>query len=279
MEGCLALLPRKSYNKFGFLCLALFVSAGVILIGIASDLDSKVTLQCNPDKTIASDLSTRKFIETQCLLKYAQKFHPSLPQHNLLMINFGLVLLFSIIFAYWVKDRVEIFVNTPSATTNGVEDGSQLLTSISTAASDPNAYLKSCRFSVFMVYNMHLIFDRILPLAVFAVLLLNSSNYPVQHDCPWPMQTPSWPPANISQRQSMNSSATVDCTYLVGSKKEVLADIVATVNFLTGTLAFMELVCLLWSSWKDHNLLTDWEFCSVYLLKKRRRILKTDKKN
>ena len=79
MEGCLALLPRKSYNKYGFLCLALFVSAGFILIGIASNFDSKATLQCNPDKTLASDLSKTKYIGTQCLLKYAQKFHPSLP--------------------------------------------------------------------------------------------------------------------------------------------------------------------------------------------------------
>ena len=272
MEGCLALLPRKSYNKFGFLCLALFVSAGVILIGIASD--SKATLQCNPDKSLASDWSTRRFIETQCLLKYAQKFHPLLPLHNLLMINFGLVLLFSIIYAYWVKDLLEIFVDTPSATTNGVEDGDPLLSSISKAASDPNSYLKSNRFSVFIVYIMHLIFCRIIPLVVFAVFLLTSSDYPVQYYCPWPMQATSWPLANISQRQSINHSATVDCTYPVGSKKEILSVAVVTINFLTGTLAFMELVYLLWSSWKDHNLLSDLEFCSVYLLKKRKRIRK-----
>ena len=276
MESCLALLPRKSYNKFGFLCLALFVSTGFILIGIASNFDSKASLQCNPDKTLASDLSTRKYIETQCLLKYAQKFHPSLPLHNLLMINFGLVLLLSIIYAYWVKDRVEIFVDTPNATTNGVEDGNPLLPSISKAASDPNAFLKSSRFSVFMVYIMHLIFCRIVPLVVFAVFLLTSSNYPVQYDCPWPMQTTSSPIANIPQ--SMNRSSAIDCTYPLGSKKEILAVAVVTINFLNGALAFIELVYLLWSSWKDDNLLSDFEFCSVYLLKKRKRIRKLIKK-
>ena len=278
MEGCLALLPRRSYNKFGFLCLTAFVLTGVILIGIASDFDSKATLQCNPDKTLASDLSTRKFIETHCLLKYAQKFHPLLPLHNLLMINFGLVLFLSVIYAYWVKDRVEIFVDTPSATTNGVEDESPLLSSISTAALDPKAYFLKSRFSVSIVYNMHLIFCRIIPLVVFLILLLNSSNYPVQYYCPWPMQTTISPLANISQRQSMNRSAFVDCTYPVGSKKEILADAVVTINFLTGTLAFMEFVYLLWSSWKDHNLFNDLEFCSVYLLRKRKRIRKLIKK-
>ena len=257
MEGCLASLPRKSYNKFGFLCLALFVSAGVILIGIASDFDSKATLQCNPDKTLANDLSTKKYIETQCLLKYTEKFHLSLPLHNLLMINFGLVLFLSVIYAYWVKDRVQIFVDTPSEVSNGVEDGSSIFSSISRAALDPNAYFKSSRFSVFMAYIMHLIFCRIIPLVVFAVLLLTSSNYPVQYYCPWPMQATNSPLANILQRQSMNRSATVDCTYPMGSKKEILSVAAVTTNFSTGTLAFMELGYLLWSSWKDHNLFTD----------------------
>ena len=281
MEGCLALLPRrpKSYNKFGFLCLATFVFAGCIVIGIASNFNSNATLQCNPDKSLASDLSTKKYIATQCLLKYAQEFHPSPPLYILLIINFGLVLLLSIIYAYCVKDRVEIFVDTPSATTNDVEDESPLLSSISTAALDPKAYsLKTRCFSVFMLYIMHLIFCRIIPLAVFAILLLNSSNYPVQYYCPWPMQTTISPLANISQRQSMNRSSTVDCTYPGASQKETLADAVVTINFLTITVAFMELVYLLWSSWRDHNLLNDLEFCSVYLLRKRKRIRKLIKK-
>ena len=92
------------------------------------------------------------------------------------------------------------------------------------------------------------------------------------------MQITSSPLANISQRQSMNRSSTVDCTYPVGSKKEILSVAVVTINFITGALAFMEVVYLLWSSWKDHNLLTDWEFCSVYLLRKRKRIRKLIKK-
>ena len=270
MEGCLALLPRRSYNKFGFLCLALFVSAGVILIGIASD--SKATLQCNPDKSLASDLSTRKFIETQCLLKYTKKFLPSLALHYQLMINFGLVLLLSIIYAYWVKDRVEIFVDTPSATTNGVEDESPLLSGTSPAALDPKAYRQSNRFSVFMLYNMHLIFCRIIPLVVFGVFLLTLSNYPVEYDCSWPVKTTTSPLDNFLGRPSMNLSATIDCIYPLGSKIETLAFAVVTINFLASIVAFIEVVFLVWSSWKDDNLRTDFEFCCVYILRKRKRI-------
>ena len=271
MEGCLALLPRRSYNKFGFLCLIAFVSAGVILIGIASD--SKATLQCNPDKSLASDLSTRKYIEAQCLLKYTKNFLPSLALRYQLMINFGLVLFFSIIYAYWVKDRVEIFVDTPSATTNNVEDETPLLSGIS----PPTSHSKT-RFSVFMLYNMHLIFCRIIPLVVFAISLLTSSNYPVKYDCSWPIRTTNSPLDKFLGRPSMNRSTSVDCIFPMGSKIETLVVAVVTTNFLTSTVAFIEVAYLLCSSWKNHDLRTDLEFCCCYILRKRKRIRKLIRK-
>ena len=277
-DGLNLLIPLRSCNKFGFLCLTAFVSAGVILIGMANDFDSKATLQCNPDKSLASDLSTRKFIETQCFLKYAQKFYPSLPFHNQLMVNFGLVFLLSVIYAYWVKDRVEVFVDTPSAMTNGVEDKSPPLSNISLAALDPKAHRKFNRFSVFLVYNMHLIFCRVIPLVVFAIFLSTSSNYPVKYNCSWPVKTTNSPLDKFLGRQSMNRSTSVDCIYPMGSKMETLAVAVVTTNFLTSIVAFMEVVFLLWSSWKDDNLRTDLEFCCVYILRKRKRIRKLIKK-
>ena len=274
MEACLKLLPHKSYNKFGLLYLTLFVSIGVVLIGIASDFDSKSTIQCNPDKTLASDLSTRKYIDTQCLLKYAQEFIPLLPLHNLLTINFGLVLLLSIIYAYSVKDRVEIFADPPSATTNIGEEENQPLSGISQAASDPVAHQNSAGgYFVLKRYIMHLILCRIIPLVAFAVFLLRSSNFPVQYHCPWPTKTTSSPHANFTQTQTTNYSI-VDCTYPMGNKIEQVGTAVVTINFLFSTVAFVELAYLVWSSWKDDNLLTDLEFCCVYLLRKRKRIRK-----
>ena len=278
MEACLKLLPHKSYNKFGLLFLILFVSIGVVLIGIASDFDSKSTMQCNPDKTLASDLSTRKYIETQCLLKYAQEFIPLLPLHNLFMINFGLVLLLSIIYAHSVKDRVEIFAIPSSATTIIGEEESQLLSGISQAASDPMEHQNSSSgIFVFKRYIIHLILCRIIPLVAFAVFLLRSSNFPVQYHCPWPTKTTSSPHANFTQSQTTNYSI-VDCTYPTGNKIEKAAIAVVTVNSFFGTVAFMELANLFWSTWKDPNLFTDLEFCCVYLLRKRKRIRKLIKR-
>ena len=155
MEICLKFLPRRSYNTFGVVLLISFVLIGVIVIGTASDFESKATLQCNPDKTIASDLSTRKFIDAQCFLKYTQEFYPYFPLHNLFMINFGLVISLSIAYAYSVKHRVEIYENPSSTTINGAEDKDQPLLGILQAASDPLA-LFSLFFILFSRYTLRI---------------------------------------------------------------------------------------------------------------------------
>jgi hypothetical protein len=193
------------------------------------------------------------------------------------VINFGLVFLFNVIYAISVKHRVEIFANPPSPTTISAEDESQPLSGISQAASDPMAYQNPGRPIVFTVYIMHLIICRILPLVIFAELLLTSSNFPVQFHCPWPIQTTSASHANFSQSQTTNHSI-VDCSFPMGSKNEKLVSTVVIANILFGTVTFMELAYLLWSTWKDRSLCTDMEFCCVYLLRKRKRIRKLIKK-
>ena len=277
MESCLKFLPRRSYNTFGAVLLISFVLIGVVVIGIASDFESKATLQCNPDKTIASDLSTRKFIDTQCFLKYTQEFYPYLPLHNLFMINFGLVILLNIAYAYSVKHRVRIFENPSSTTINGADDENQPVLGISQAASDPLAYQNSSCYPVFTLYVIHLMICRIIPMVVFAALLITSCNFPVQFHCQWPTDTKSTSHANFTQSQMSNYS-TVDCTYPVGTKIEKLTTTVITINFFYGSAALTEFVYLLWSAWKDRSLSTDMEFCCVYLLRKRKRIRKLIKK-
>ena len=268
MEICLKLLPRKSYDKNGLFLLMIFVSIGVVVTAIAGIFEAKATFQCNPDKIIASDVSTRKYIDTQCFLKYTQEFYTSLPIYVLVLMNFGIVCLLSIIYAHLVKHRVEMFTEPPSVRANDAEEESQpLWVGITAASADPAAYRKSAgRYIVFPAYVTHLIVCRIIPLVIFAVLLL-SSNFPVQFQCHLPTKTTSIPPADFTQ--SANFSI-VDCTYPMGSNNEILAATVATVNFIVGTVAFVELVYLLWSAWKDHNLLTDLEFCRVYLRKNKR---------
>ena len=277
MEICLKLLPRKSYDKNGLFLLMTFVSIGVVVIGIAGIFEAKATLQCNPDKKIASDASTRKNIDTQCFLKYTQEFYTSLPIY--VLMNFGIVYLLSIIYAHLVENRVEIFTEPRCVRMNDAEEGSQPLSvGITVAGADPMAYRNSAgRYIVFTAYVTHLIVCRIIPLVIFAVLLL-SSNFPVQFKCHLPTKTTSIPPANATQ--SANFSI-VDCTFPMGSNNKGLAVAVVTVNCIIGTVAFVELVYLLCSAWKNHNLLTDREFCRVYLRKRKtiRKLLRIIREN
>ena len=279
MEICLKLLPRKSYDKNGLFLLMTFVSIGVVVIGIAGIFEAKATLQCNPDKKIASDVSTRKYIDTQCFLKYTKEFYTSLPIYVLVLMNFGIVYLLSIIYAHLVENRVEIFTEPRCVRMNDAEEESQpLLAGITVAGADPTAYRKSAgRYIVFTAYVTHLIVCRTIPLVIFAVLLL-SSNFPVQFKCHLPTKTTSIPPANVTQ--SANFSI-VDCTFPMGSNNKGLAVAVVTVNCIIGTVAFVELVYLLCSAWKNHNLLTDREFCRVYLRKRKtiRKLLRIIREN
>ena len=267
MEICLKFLPRKSYDKNGLFLLVIFVSIGVILIGIAGIFEAQTTLECNPDKNLASDVSTRKYIATQCFLKYAQEFYRPLPIYALVLMNFGIVYLLSMIYALLVEHRVKILTEPPSARTDdGGEESLPLSTGNTAASADPATYGKwAGRYIVFTAYVTHLIVFRIIPLAVFAVLLLTSSSFPVQFQCHLPTKTTSTPPANFTK----NSNSTVDCIYPMSSKNEMLATTVVTVNFVGGTVAFVELIYLLCSASKDHYLLTDLEFCHVYLRKHR----------
>ena len=278
MEGCLKFLPRKSYNTVGLVSLFIFVSIGTVIIGITSDFESKATLQCNPDKTLASDLPTQTYIETECFLKYVQNFYPFLSLYVLFVINFGLVLLLSIIYAYLVKHKVEIFEEPQRKTRNGGRlESRQFTGNISQAALDPNEQRSSSRCFVFTVYVLHLIICRILPLVAFAALLLTSMKFPSQFHCPWPVNSMSTSNLNMTQSQGRNVSI-VDCTYPMGRKNEKVSATVIIVNLLFATEAFIELAYLLWSSWKDQSFVSDREFCCVYLLKKRKRIRKVMKK-
>ena len=265
MEICLKFLPRKSYDKNGLFLLMTFVSTGVVLISIAGIFEAQTTLECNPDKKLASDVSTRKYIATQCFLKYAQEFYPPLPIYALALMNFGIVYLLSIIYAHLVEHRVKIFTEPLSARTDdGGEESLPLSTGNTAASADPATYGKwAGRYIVFTAYVTHLIVCRIIPLVVFAALLLASSSRPVQFQCHLPTKTTSTPPANFTK----NSNSTVDCIYPMSNQNEILVTTVVTVNFVVGTVAFVELVYLLCSAWKDHNLLTDLEFCRVYLRK------------
>ena len=79
MESCMQFIPRKSYNTYGYVVLALFFLTAVTLIGITSDLNAKSILSCNPGENVAVDIRQKTFVETTCSLKYEQKYNSPVP--------------------------------------------------------------------------------------------------------------------------------------------------------------------------------------------------------
>ena len=59
-----------------------------------------------------------------------------------------------------------------------------------------------------------------------------------------------------------------------GGKSQTLIDIVATLDVFVVTLTFVELGYIAWLAFNDRSFMTDQEFCTVYLLRKRKKVRK-----
>ncbi|XP_028391764.1 NACHT, LRR and PYD domains-containing protein 3-like [Dendronephthya gigantea] len=271
MDSCLKLVPSKCYNTYSSVVLALFVAIGVVLVGITSDYESRSSLECDPNKSFTSTLSKRKYVETQCLLKYGQEFLPSLSLNVLIVISFGLVVILSVVYGYLVKHRVDIFSNNRNAMTSvgGVEESHPLSDHSEVSPDEPVAYPGSGRYFVFMAYIIHLIVCRIIPLTIFSAFLLTSSNFPTHFKCPLPNVKATTSTFHENVTLSTTNSSFVDCTYSIGGGKQQVVVGFITINFLVDAVTLVEIVYLLWSAWKTPTFRTDKEFITVYLLRKR----------
>ncbi|XP_028406179.1 NACHT, LRR and PYD domains-containing protein 12-like [Dendronephthya gigantea] len=265
MENCLKQVPRNCYNTHSSVVLALFVATGVVLIAIASDYESKSSLECD----LTSSLFKGKYIETQCRLQYAQEFLPSLSLNVQIVISFGLVVVLSVVYGYLVKHRVDIFANNPNTTTNeGVEESQPLQSEASPATRE--VYRGSNRsYFVFMAYMIHLIVCRILPLTIFSAFLLTSSNFPTHFQCPVPNMKTTTSTSHENVTRPTTHSSFVDCTYSMAGKKQQVVVGFITINFLVDAVTLVEIVYLLWSALKRPTFRTDQEFISRHLLDKK----------
>ena len=91
MQNCMQFIPRKSYNTYGYVVLALFFFTAITLIAITSDLNAKSKLSCNPAKNVADDIKEKTFVETECFLKYEQKYNSPVPFNWFVILNFGVL--------------------------------------------------------------------------------------------------------------------------------------------------------------------------------------------
>ena len=274
MENCVNYLPRKSFNTFGVVLLTLFGLFAVVVIGISGSLAFDTSFHCY-DVTISktNDVSLSQNVNIKCSLEYQKKFYFLMPMYSLFILNFGIVFALSIIYGYLVKNRVEkLDYPYGNATPSPVDEESQLfLTSLTSNPRD----IREClgHFSTFCIYVIHLFIARIIPLLALAVGVFYPAEIPTSFSCPW------WPEISGKSTSTFNNTANstmimIGCTNPVGAKSETLIDTVATIDVIVVALTFLELSYIAWLAHNDRNFMTDQEFCTVYLLRKRKRIRK-----
>jgi GTPase SAR1 family protein len=271
MQTCVGYLPRKSFNTYGRVLLTLFAFFSVVVIGISASFAFDTSFHCY-DKTISKtdDFSLTNEINIKCSLKYQEKFRNHLI-FGLLLLNFGVVLVLSIIYGYLVKHRVEKF-NYPNgtATSNNQDVGNEVMVT----PRDVRGYFGL--FSTFFIYIMHLIVARILPLLIFAIFFY-LSRIPENFSCPYTLdldtERTTSSDFNVSRILGYNLTF-IGCINPVGGKSKTLLNVVATVNIFVVTLTCLELFYIAWIAINDRDFITDQEFCTVYLLRKRKRIRK-----
>ena len=153
MQAFINYIPRKSFNTYGIVILTLFGLIAVLVIGISSSFTFDNSFHCY-DKTIskAKDLSLSKNINIKCSLKYQEKFRTHLI-FGMLMVNFVIVLVLSVIYVFIVKHRVEKF-DYPVGTTNSNDDNeNQVMLGPSNLWRNPHD-VREClgHFSTFSIY-------------------------------------------------------------------------------------------------------------------------------
>ncbi len=129
-------------------------------------------------------------------------------------------------------------------------------------------------YLIFPIYVIHLFVARIIPLLVF-VFFLYRANFPIDFVCSWQpeMQGKGTTAFNVTENLQYNLTS-VRCVALNGEKHNNLISVVATMDILFVTFTVMELGHIGWLAFNDRDFMTDEEFCSVYLLRKRKLIRK-----
>ncbi len=277
MQNCVNFLPRKSFNTYGVVLLTLFGLFAVVVISISGTYDFDKSFHCY-DKSISKtkEAALIKNINIKCSLKYQEKYHFILPMYGMFILNFGIVFALSIIYAYLVKHRVEKFdYPTRATTSNNHDDENHAMLSSPNPWPNPRD-VREClsHFSTLSIYIIHLVIARIFPLLVFAsvfYLVHIPNNFP----CPWQSEIQGKGTSTFNDTLNSRQNFTnIDCTNPIGQKSKTLVDIVATVDVILVTLTFSELGYIACLAFSDRDFMTDQEFCTVYLLRKRKRIRK-----
>ncbi|XP_046841860.1 NACHT, LRR and PYD domains-containing protein 12-like [Xenia sp. Carnegie-2017] len=206
-----------------------------------------------------------KTIESRCFRQYKDGLNFKYVIFLLVCLNIGIVLIWSIVYGYYVKRRVEHYGQSDPAN----NDGESKPLHVGYRGED-NYKSKSVtfRFSTFYIYIVHLVV-RLIILSIFVGLLF-SANFPIDYFC-------SWHP-KVKETTSLNHTIPTSydvillaCQNLNADKSKTLIQVVGSVDVIFIILTILELSYLTIVAWKYRLFTTSREFCEVYLLRKRER--------
>ncbi|XP_028416259.1 protein NLRC5-like [Dendronephthya gigantea] len=276
------LIPRKSFNTYNIVLLTLFTLFNlvvIIILGAALDFDSK--FHCYNVK-LTSKLENETLLgncKMKCSVHYKERFQFSVPMSRICIVRLMTVLVFSIIYAYLVKRRVERFDSPPTDTSssNDSEENHAMLSTLSYIHLNPESFSVDCRIrvSTLWIYIAHLFIARIIPLLTFVIFVFYQADIPENFLCPWPNEMPKKVTSSFNYtNNSRYNVTTVYCINPNASRSKTIVITVAIADVVLVILTFLELGYLAWIIYNDRDLMSDREFCTVYLLRKRKRIRK-----
>ena len=254
-------IPRKSFHTYDFVVLGLFLMFKILVIGISTG-KSLAELECDYNSDSEKKEVTLSYVNEKCSFKYEKEYQVGqIPMYGMFVFNFGAVLITSIIYAYLVKHRVEIFDRD-----------------IENQPIQPSETPREClsHFSTFFIYVVHLVISRILFPLLFAIFVFYPAQSPTDFSCTLQFEMRSNSTFILNgTRNSVYASTIFDCINSNGKESRNLVVAVATWNvFLVVLPTVFELIYIARATFQDRNLMSDQEFSTVYILRKRKKTRK-----
>ncbi|XP_046843198.1 NACHT, LRR and PYD domains-containing protein 3-like [Xenia sp. Carnegie-2017] len=265
MEKCHEYIQWSSFNWFGEIILIIFFSIGFIVSGISLDLYGDTSFNCyNEIISKTKESSLLKNIESRCFIQYKDGLTFKYAVFLVVCLNFGIVLIWSIVYGYYVKRRNEHNDNdSPIEISN--EQSKPLLGEYSEEIHQSNNVAFN---SSFYIYIFHLVV-RFIILSVFVGLLF-SAKFPINYTC---KRRPTMKEIFLLN----HTISTIVCVNPNGYKSETLIIVVLSADFIVITLTVLELCYLTYKAWTGNSFKSKDKFCTVYLHQKPEKSLEENK--
>ena len=243
MEGLKDLLTPSRFSLFGYTVAAIFLSTGVVFVGITSKLrvSERRKFLCDFRDSLSGD----NFHQAQCFEEYEQQHNSPVPFYGFVLLSFASAFAVCLVYSWCcVKSRVD---KLEAAMTPDTENPR------------PRPKIRSRR--IFIFYFLHLAARLVLGIAFTTLqnLAFYSSGFPVGFVCFSP---------KTQQSNTTGKEARALCHNPVASEKATLATAAWIAHIIFASLVFGEMIYLLARAAKNANFTFDSEFCVNYFFHK-----------